>query len=405
MKELSQWQFEVASDLHRFRVVNCGRQAGKTTLAVEEIKGFALSKECRIVYIAPTYQQSRDIAWQILIKELSPVIIGKPNESRLELTVSTVNGGKSIIQLRGWESIEGLRGQQFDFMVIDEVAMMRNFWLNWQEVLLPTLLIRKGHVMFISTPKGFNHFYDLYHLEDDDNDFRSFHFTSYDNPYADREELERQRTKSTEDRFAQEYMADFRKTEGLVYKEFRRERDLFDSETPKGEIKKIIVGCDFGYTNPAAQVKIEINKDDTYWITEEWYKTGQTTEQIIQKCKMMTPHEVYPDPAEPDRIAEMVSNGLNCREVSKDIVAGVNRIRELFKQGRVKIHKDCKNLIWELETYHYPEGRNDRNLQEVPEKKDDHLMDALRYALYSINPEESTDTGGFEEFNILSTDW
>ena len=161
-------------------LVNCGRQFGKTTLAVEEIKGFAISKECKIVYIAPTIQQSRDIAWQILKKELQPIIIKSKEAPSLELEVKTINGGKSIIQLRGWESVETLRGQQFDFMVIDEVAMMRNFWLNWQEVLLPTLLIRKGSVMFISTPKGFNHFYDLYNTENTDKDFKSFHFTSYD---------------------------------------------------------------------------------------------------------------------------------------------------------------------------------------------------------------------------------
>lgn len=398
-------QSEIAKDTHRFRVVNCGRQFGKTTLAVEEIKGFAISKECKIVYIAPTIQQSRDIAWQILKKELQPIIIKSKEAPSLELEVKTINGGKSIIQLRGWESVETLRGQQFDFMVIDEVAMMRNFWLNWQEVLLPTLLIRKGSVMFISTPKGFNHFYDLYNTENTDKDFKSFHFTSYDNPYADREELERQRAKSTEDRFAQEYMADFRKTEGLVYKEFIRDRDLIDDHTPIPEVKKTIIGVDFGYTNPAAIVKILVTKDDNYYIVDEWYKRQQTTEQIIQKCKQFTPNEAYPDPAEPDRINEMVTAGLNCRDVSKDIVAGINRVRELFKQGRIKINKNCHNLIWELETYHYPEGNRDRNQSELPEKKDDHICDATRYALYSINPDDLSDINNNWEFNSLTTDW
>ena len=92
-------QAEVALDTHRFRVLCCGRRWGKTTLAVEEIKGLALSKNARIVYIAPTYQQSRDIAWQMLIKELKP-ITKKINESRLELEVVNLKGGTSSIQLR-----------------------------------------------------------------------------------------------------------------------------------------------------------------------------------------------------------------------------------------------------------------------------------------------------------------
>ena len=118
-------QQTIARDKHRFRVINCGRRFGKTTLAIEEIKGKALSKPSRIAYIAPTYQQARDIAWELLKKELKP-IVKKINESRLELEVMTKDGESSFIILRGWESIETLRGQQFDFIVIDEIAMMKN---------------------------------------------------------------------------------------------------------------------------------------------------------------------------------------------------------------------------------------------------------------------------------------
>ena len=121
--------------------------------------------------------------------------------------------------------------------------------------------------------------------------------------------------------------------------------------------------------------------------------------------RSFTPNEAYPDPAEPDRINEMVTAGLNCRDVSKDIVAGINRVRELFKQGRIKINKNCHNLIWELETYHYPEGNRDRNQSELPEKKDDHICDATRYALYSINPDDLSDINNNWEFNSLTTDW
>ena len=161
---LSNWQNTVAEDLHRFRVVVVGRRAGKTMLAIEEIKGKAVFNPNRIVYIAPTYQQARDIAWEELKKQLKPVFSVPPNESRLEIKTKTKNGGESVIILRGWESIDTLRGQFFDFIVIDEVASMRDFWMNWQEVVRPTLTDRKGEVMFISNPKGFNHLYDLYNL-------------------------------------------------------------------------------------------------------------------------------------------------------------------------------------------------------------------------------------------------
>lgn len=385
---LHKTQGEIASDTHRFRVLCCGRRWGKTTLAVEEIKGLALSKNARIAYIAPTFQQARDIAWQMLLSELRP-IIKKANESRLELEVRNTVGGTSSIQLRGWEAIETLRGQFFDFIVIDEVASMRNFNVYWQEVVRPTLTDTKGQAMFISTPKGFNHFYDLFNTQDED--YKSFHYTSYDNPFIPKEELDKAGKEIPEDRFAQEYLADFRKTEGLVYKEFNRELHL-SREVPK-TVSDTILGIDFGYTNPSSIIPIKVDGDGHFWILEEWYKTGQTTEQIAEQAKLYKSTKVYADPAEPDRIELLRKAGLNCRDVSKDIVAGVDRVRELFKQGRIHIAPECHNLIYELETYRYPEKKPDQNEQEKPVKENDHALDALRYALYMTTPveEESLD--------------
>ena len=82
--------------------------------------------------------KARDIIWQVLIKELKEIAV-KINESRLEIEVNNLKGTTSLIQLRGWESIETLRGQKFHFIVIDEIAMMRNFWIQWQEVIIPNI--------------------------------------------------------------------------------------------------------------------------------------------------------------------------------------------------------------------------------------------------------------------------
>ena len=380
---LTQAQAIIAKDKTRFRVVNCGRRFGKTTLSAEEIKGKALSKPSRIAYIAPTYQQARDIAWELFKSELRP-IIKTVNESRLEITTHTQNGGESLIVLKGWESIETLRGQQFDFIVIDEIASMRNFWSNWQEVVRPTLTDNRGHGLFISTPKGFNHFYDLYNLENKDKDYKSFHFTSYDNPHIPKEELDKAAEELTEDRFAQEYLADFRKTEGLVYKEFSRDRHIFNSERLEVLGLEYIAGIDFGFTNPAAVIHIKRDKDNHYWITEEWYKTKRTEVQIAEYVASCKFNRVYPDPESPSAIQSLNDKGVSVVEVIKgkdSIKSGIDRVRELFKQNRLHIHSSCVNLISELETYSYPDKRDMHNEDENPIKEHDHALDALRYAI------------------------
>ncbi len=307
---------------------------------------------------------------------------------RLEAKVPNVHGGTTIVVLKGFENIEELRGYEFDAITLDEISSMRNFWIGLEEVLMPTLRMSSGPVLFIGSPKGFNHAYDLFRRAEEEkyNDWESFQFTSYDNPYISREEIAKMKQQLPEDRFAQEYLADFRKQEGLVYKEFNRKLHTFKEGEEPEYFPHIITGVDFGYTNPSAVIKIGIDKDNTFWILDEWYKTEQTTEAIIDAVKNTKANIVYPDPAEPDRIAMMRKHGINIRDVSKDVVAGVDYLRELFKQNKIRLASGLNNLILELETYAYPEKRVDKNAPETPVKENDHALDALRYALYSYRP-------------------
>ena len=383
---LHQSQKTVAKDRTRFRVLKCGRRWGKTTLDAEEIKGVAISKPTRVAYIANNYQQARDIMWEFLKKELAGAIIDT-NEARLEIKVKTIQGGESLIILRGWESIENLRGQAFDFLVLDEVAMMRNFWVNWREVLRPTLTDRKGQALFSSTPKGFNHFYDLCNQELTDKEFKTFHFTSWDNPHLPEEELEQARDTLPPETFAQEYEASFQKTQGLVYKEFNRERVLYEVLPTKSRYK-FYGGLDFGYRNPAALLDAYFDGEDLY-IEDEWYKRERTDAQIADYAKLKKYEAIYPDPENAGGIEELRLRGMNVREVVKgkgSVQSGIQMVRELIKRGNLHINKKCVNLIAEFEMYSYDDNQSEKNEQENPIKANDHALDALRYIVTSLLP-------------------
>ena len=385
MVKLTPAQKEIILNTARFRVINCGRRFGKTTLSVYEMVGKASEKSDRIIaYIAPTYQQARDIAWEMLKKIVAPVTI-TTNESRLEIKIKARDGKPSTIVLRGWEAVETLRGQKFDLLVLDEVASMKNFWLLWEEVLRPTLTDNKGNAIFISTPKGFNHFYDLYNLQNDPikgMDYKSFTFTSYDNPFIPKSEIDTARREMTEDRFAQEYLADFRKMQGLVYKEFDRNKNLYNPEKVFFNTVETLVGVDFGFTNPACLLKVERDTERNFYVSDEWYHIGKTTAEIIEVAKTFGGNKYYPDPAEPDRIEEMRRARLNVRDVSKDVEAGINAVRELLKTGKLFISHRCINTIQEIESYRYPDKKPDKNEYENPIKENDHAMDSLRMVIY-----------------------
>ena len=81
--ELHQAQKQIANDRHRFRVVNCGRRFGKSTLAAYEMLGFAYANDdARVPYYAPTRDDARDIMWGILQRIVGDAAVDK-NEARL----------------------------------------------------------------------------------------------------------------------------------------------------------------------------------------------------------------------------------------------------------------------------------------------------------------------------------
>lgn len=383
-------QARIASDTSRFRVLVCGRKFGKTQLAIEEILGVALSRKDRqIAYLATNYGEARDIVWDRLIKRLSPIIADEPNQQRLEIKVRSQDGGTSQIQLKGWESVENLRGREFDFLVLDETQNYTNFLQTWSEVLRPTLSPRQGTALFMGTPKGFNHLHTLFNREKDDKDFKSFRFTSYDNPHIQTEEIEKAKLELDENSFAQEYMADFRKVQGLIYN-FEYDPKIKIDENMNDYLRgaeKTIAGVDFGFNHPTG-ILIGKLKDNVLYITDAWKQSGKTTPEIISQCKYFDRQQKvqrwFPDPAEPDRIEEMKRAGLYCEEVNKDVEYGISVVKGLIKNKRIYINENLTDLFDELDQYQYEKGT------EMPVKEMDDLADALRYMVVGakINEED-----------------
>lgn len=136
------------------------RRGGKTVACVNDIHARALytqKKNARYAYIAPFYRQAKDVAWMYL-KEATRDSAVKVKES--ELSVELFNGAK--ITLYGADNPDALRGIYLDGVVLDEFGDCRPSL--WAEVILPTLTDRKGWAIFIGTPKGKNHFYQIREL-------------------------------------------------------------------------------------------------------------------------------------------------------------------------------------------------------------------------------------------------
>ena len=213
--ELLPWQQEVWADDTRFKIVAAGRRTGKSRLAAWLLIVNALQAgKGHVFYVAPTQGQARDIMWQTLLELGNPVISGSHINN---LQIKLVNG--ATISLKGADRPETMRGVSLKFLVLDEYADMKPD--VFEQILRPALADQKGCAMFIGTPMGRNHFYDLYKYAeiDDDPTYKAWHFTSYDNPLLDPGEIDIAKKSMSSYAFRQEFMASFEARGSEMFKE------------------------------------------------------------------------------------------------------------------------------------------------------------------------------------------
>lgn len=224
--ELLPWQQDVFSDPTRFKIVAAGRRTGKSRLAAWMLIINALQTDRgHVFYVAPTQGQARDIMWSTLL-ELGHSVIKSSHINNLQLTL--ING--TTISLKGADRPETMRGVSLKFLVMDEYADMKPS--VWEQILRPALADQKGHAMFIGTPMGRNHFYDLYQYGamGDDPTYKAWHFTSYDNPLLDPEEIDVAKKSMSSYAFRQEFLASF---EAVGSELFKEDWVKFDEEEPE----------------------------------------------------------------------------------------------------------------------------------------------------------------------------
>ena len=213
--ELLPWQQEVFENESRFKIVAAGRRTGKSRLAAWMLIIYALqTKKGQVFYVAPTQGQARDIMWSTLL-ELAHPVIKTSHINNLQITL--ING--TTISLKGADRPETMRGVSLKFLVMDEYADMKPS--VWEQILRPALADQKGDAMFIGTPMGRNHFYELYTYAEmgDDESYQAWHFTSYDNPLLDPEEIDTAKKSMSSYAFRQEFMASFEAMGSEIFKE------------------------------------------------------------------------------------------------------------------------------------------------------------------------------------------
>ena len=198
-------QFNLHADPSRFKICVSHRRWGKSVYAITELLRKALEiqterSDGRFMYLAPYYRQAKQVAWDYLCYYTRDIPGTKINQS--ELRVDLINGSR--IRLAGaGDDPDALRGIFLDGIVLDEYADMSP--RVWSEICRPALVDRKGWAIFIGTPKGKNHFWQLYENAEKDKEWTRYLFKASETGVVAPEELEAARKEMGEDEFQQEF--------------------------------------------------------------------------------------------------------------------------------------------------------------------------------------------------------
>ena len=208
-----------------------------------------------------------------LLLELGNSVIASSHVNNMQIKLA--NG--ATISLKGADRPDTMRGVQIAFLCIDEYAEQKPE--TWELVLRPALTDLKGHALFIGTPVGRNHFYDLYKFAKlgDDEDWTAFHFTSYDNDLLDKREIDAAKKSMSSYAFRQEFMASFEARGSEMFKE-----DWIKYESEEPEEGDYYISVDLaGYEEEGKSKRKQKRLDNTAISVVKVNKDGWWVKQII----------------------------------------------------------------------------------------------------------------------------
>jgi PBSX family phage terminase large subunit len=286
-----------------------------------------------------------------------------------------------------------------------ESMTLRAYWgdeagqFKWEvhQNLMARVAIHMGRGLYTTTPYTANWLkrdvlkragrYNEKVVENGDKTIAVINWTSADNPYFSKEEFERLKNVLPAAIFERDYCGKFTQLTGLVFP-FDDEDYVVDAFEVPTEWKRT-GGLDFGSSDPTACLSIA--EDSTrvpsvFYVCREFYQSNVGQLSIVANfIKEEGLTRVGADGQSKQLISELV-NAFGLGQITgisgpaKDIESGCKRIYELLKTGRLKVFRNCRNLIEELGQYHYPSPNDERPTPDKPVDYFNHAIDALRYA-------------------------
>ena len=371
---------EILNDPARYKIVSSGRRFGKSYFSVLFLLNKPLEANERRWIVFPTYRQAKMVSWNLL-KGIFANKQATINETELSITLD--NGAK--IELKGADKPDSLRGVSTTMVVMDEYSYMKEN--VWGEIIQPTLAENKGSALFVGTPSGLNHFYDLFVKgQSNDSDYKSWQFTTLEGGFISEDEVENAKKNLDKRTFQQEYEASFLTAANRCAYNFNRDTHCRVME----KSPRMFWGIDFGVASyMTALLMCENTAGEVYVFDDIGLQNSNTFElaKLMQEKGRGLP--CYPDPAGKARTSNSTKSDHKILQDSgftviakksnptqKDRLNALNRMLEdATGKHKLFINPKCKNTIRDLELCTLDNG------QILKTETLSHFLDGLMYPL------------------------
>jgi len=371
---------EILNDKTRYKILSCGRRFGKSFFSVLFLLNKPLQPNERRWIVFPTYRQAKMVSWNLL-KSIFANKQATINETELSITLD--NGAK--IELKGADKPDSLRGVSTTMVVMDEYAFMKEN--VWGEIIQPTLAESKGEALFVGTPSGLNHFYDLFVKGQSDNgDYKSWQFTTLEGGFISADEIENAKKNLDKRTFQQEYEASFLTAANRCAYNFSR--DIHCRVMEKSP--RMFWGIDFGVASYMTAILMCENTAGEVYVFDE---IGLQNSNTFELAKLMQLKgrglPVYPDPAGKARTSNSTKSdhkilqeagftviAKKANPTQKDRMNALNRMLEdATGKHKLFINPKCTKTIRDLELCTLENG------QMLKTETLSHFLDGLMYPI------------------------
>ena len=362
----------------RYKVLYGGRGSGKTHQVAEYLVVNSLLQKEKILCTREIQRSIKESVHAVLVSKINALGLGK-YFTITQNKISNITGSEFIFA--------GLR------MNIDSIKSIEGITKCWIEeaqsvsrksldILRPTIRTKDSEIIITFNPE-----------REQDPVWQDFIINTPDSAYVQKvnyndnpffpDDLEKERKEcfdKNQDDYKWIWLGELRKISDAQI--FKNVYEVHEFETPKNA--RFYHGADWGFADdPTALVRCFIQNGCLYIDKEACEKHVELDDmpRLFNTIDTIKKWPTYGDSARPDIIKYMQRRGYHIRKCEKwpgSIEQGIAYIRNFEK---VIIHPRCTSTIDEFDKYSYKQDRNSNEILPVPEDRNNHCIDALRYAL------------------------